>query len=64
MTRWQARVFYRSKNGIIEVQHDFDELEDLHELVERGPNFHAIDHIEVRYAYPMAEVTIEDAEHL
>ncbi len=64
MTRWQASVFYRSKNGLIEVQHDFDELEDLHELVERGPTFHAIDHIEVRYAYPMTEVTIEEAEGL
>lgn len=64
MTRWSASVFYRSKNGLIEVQHDFDELEDLHELVERGPTFHAIDRIEVRYAYPMTEVTIEEAEHL
>lgn len=34
--RWIARVEYRSAAGIVPVDHDIEEIEDLHDLVERG----------------------------
>ena len=34
--RWHATIYYRSDDGFVDVEHDFEELEDLHEIVERG----------------------------
>jgi hypothetical protein len=46
--RWLATVTYRSERGPIEVDHCFDELEELHILVERGPHWDTIETIAVR----------------
>ena len=45
--RWRAVVHYRSENGLIDVEHWFEELEELHDIVERGPSFQAIEKIEI-----------------
>jgi hypothetical protein len=60
--RWRAVVWYRSDNGPIECEHFIEELEDLQDLVERGPGFHTIDKIEIFYqlADPDDMVTIEE----
>ena len=46
--RWIAIVTYRSTSGPIEVDHHFEELEELHALIERGPDWNTIDTIVVR----------------
>lgn len=40
--RWRAVIEYRSATGVIDVQHDFEEIADLHDLIERGPDWGAI----------------------
>lgn len=46
--RWQAVVHYRSETGLVDVAHDIEEIADLHDLIERGPDWRAIDRIEFR----------------
>jgi hypothetical protein len=48
MKRWHATIIYRSDSGPVDVEHDFEELAELHNLVERGPNWNAIERITVR----------------
>jgi hypothetical protein len=63
--RWIAVVTYRSESGPIEVDHHFEELEELSTLIERGPDWNTIISIVVtlnpeRATYPGD--TIEAAE--
>jgi hypothetical protein len=48
LPRWRGTFFYRSRLGLLEVAHNFEELEELPEIVERGPNWYALDRIEIR----------------
>jgi len=65
MTRWHATIFYRSDAGTVDVDHDFEELEELHDLVERGPDWNTIIQIIVTLARTTDEgLTIERAAAL
>ena len=65
LVRWIARVFYRTESGLVDVQHDMEELEELHNLVERGPHWDAIEKIEIRRAIPTGElITVEEAHRV
>jgi hypothetical protein len=44
-SRWVAIVAYRAEGGPIEVDHHLEELQDL---IERGPNWNTIETIVVR----------------
>ena len=62
--RWIAVVTYRTANGPVEVDHHFEELSDLHNIVERGPDWNTIEGIVVRLnalrnEYP--DDTVEEA---
>jgi hypothetical protein len=46
--RWIAIVTYRSDGGPIEVDHHFEELDELQALIERGPDWNTIETIVVR----------------
>ena len=46
--RWLATATYRSENGPIEVDHYFEGVEELHTLIERGPDWNALEIIVVR----------------
>lgn len=61
--RWMARVTYKGNLGPIVVDHAFEELHELHDIIERGPSWDALLDIVVwlqRPAYPGE--TIESAE--
>lgn len=45
--RWRAVIHYRSQHGTCDVEHQFEELCELHDLVERGPHWDCIERIEV-----------------
>lgn len=47
--RWTAVVWYRTDAGLVDVEHEIEELDMLHGLVESGPDFHTIDRIEIRH---------------
>jgi hypothetical protein len=36
--RWDAVVTYRAEAGPVEIDHHFEELEELSVLIERGPD--------------------------
>ena len=63
--RWIAVVRYRAEAGPIEVDHHFEEFEELQQLIERGPDWNTIETIVIRLnprrtAYP--DDTVEAAE--
>lgn len=62
--RWCAKVLYRTDNGLIDVEHMFNELEQLHDIVEAGPSWQAIDHIIVVYTGLHEKLTVEEAAAL
>ena len=45
--RWIATVKYRTDTGITEVDHQFEEMFDLHNLIEQGPSWDCIESIQV-----------------
>lgn len=61
--RWRAIATYRSSNGPVDVIHEFDELEELHDLIERGPDWNALQDIRITLASPDYDgFTLEEAE--
>jgi len=46
--RWQVEIIYASNDGDEPVWHAVDEIEELQEIVERGPNFYAIKQIVIK----------------
>lgn len=65
--RWTATIYYRHDAGLVDVVHYIEEIEDLHELVEAGPNFYAIERIEIVLtdpSFPQPGLTVEQAEKL
>ena len=63
--RWIATVHYRTESGLVDVEHDLEELEELQDLVERGPNWDAIDRIDiVRADGRERALTVEEANRL
>lgn len=58
--RWTAVLYYRTEAGVIDNEVTFDEIADLEAYVERGPDWHALDRIEIRLTHnPMPSLTIE-----
>lgn len=50
--RWTALVYYRIKPRELLIKTwDFMEISELEALIENGPNFCAIDRIEIRYNF-------------
>ena len=40
--RWKAVVEYESENGPISIEHFFEEIADLHLIIERGPAWNTL----------------------
>ncbi len=64
--RWKATIYYRSDDlGFVDVEHGIEELEELQDIVERGPDWNAIDKIVVTLDRKACEgLTIEQAAEL
>lgn len=59
--RWHTTITYRTERGPLKVEHDHQEIEDLHTLIELGPSWHAIEQI-VTVLAAGASITVEAAE--
>jgi hypothetical protein len=46
---------------MIDVEHDFEEIEDLHDLIEAGPSWCALDRIVITYQGSAGQLTLEQA---
>ncbi|NHK29177.1 hypothetical protein FF098_014750 [Parvularcula flava] len=62
MSRWQAEITYRSDNGPINgVIHHLEELEDLQDIIERGPHWDALIDIRITRIGADEKMTVESA---
>jgi hypothetical protein len=61
--RWIATVKYRTDAGITEVDHQFEEIFELHDLIERGPDWNCIEsiHIELNPQRRAYDDTVEQS---
>lgn len=58
LKRWKATATYKAGNGSSATHvHEFDELEDLDELIEAGPDWTTLDKIVILY-----NMNVEDVE--
>lgn len=64
MTRWTATITYRTEHGPVDVPHDIDEIEELHDLVEAGPHWDAIHDIRIIRQGAPRPLTLEEAQKL
>lgn len=65
IVRWVADVIYKSDSGLVDVRHDLEELDELQDLVERGPHWDTIDRIVIeRSDKNYSDLTIEQAVQL
>lgn len=63
--RWKAICLYRSAAGPVDVEHHFDEVEDLHDLIERGPHWDTLIKCTVTLNRPIeVGLTLEAAAEL
>jgi hypothetical protein len=62
--RWLAIVKYRTNAGVNEVDHQFEELFELHDLIERGPDWNCVEsiHIQLNPRRKAYNDTVEQAE--
>jgi len=40
--RWKAVIEYRHENGPINIEHHFEEITDLHNIIEHGPDWNTL----------------------
>jgi hypothetical protein len=40
--RWRADLEYESRNGPIAIEHFFEEISDLHLIIEHGPDWNTL----------------------
>jgi hypothetical protein len=61
--RWIATVKYRTDAGISEVDYQFEEMFELHNLIERGPDWNCIEsiHIELNPRRMAYDDTVEQS---
>lgn len=62
--RWHAKAYYLAENGIVDVEHYFDELEQLQSIIENGPSWQALERIEIFYRGLREKLTVEEAKKL
>jgi hypothetical protein len=63
MKRWNVIVRYRSEAGIVNVPYEIEELAELQDLVEHGPDWNTITDITIKLAAPdPVGLTVEEAE--
>ena len=65
-TRWRVVIYYRTYNGLVDVEHRIREIRQLHDIVERGPSWDTIEEIKIFRVNHVESptLTIEDAEKL
>ena len=57
--RWLLTIIYRCKTGPCVVDYDIEELEEIHDIVERGPDWNAIMSIDVELQEPDENVVLQ-----
>lgn len=62
MIRWKATIVYRTDTGPLSVDYDLSEIEELQDIVERGPHWDTVYNIKIeRQDLDVRPLTIEEA---
>lgn len=64
LPRWQVRITYRTKKGPLDIDHDVEEISEVHDLVEHGPHWDTIIGVYITRQGPASRLTVEEAEEL
>lgn len=48
--RWLVTINYKTESGTCDVSHTIEELDEIADLVERGPDWNAIENIVIELA--------------
>ena len=59
--RWLLTIIYRCKTGPCVVDYDIEELEEIADIVERGPDWNAIMGIDVELQDPDESVVLQSS---
>jgi hypothetical protein len=64
--RWLVQVDYATDNGIATVDHHIEEIAELHQIIEQGPDWNAVQNIriELNPARRSYKTTVEKARLL
>ena len=60
--RWRVMATYRSKSATSTAHFEVEELEEIDEIIERGPDFDALVEIRVRYNLGTGRETTSNAQ--
>jgi len=65
-SRWKAVILYRTLNGVVDVEHFFEEIADLDTIIERGPHWDTLIKCTVTLNRPSEDraLTVEKAATL
>lgn len=66
MKRWVAKISYHTEAGPKVVVREIEELSELHDIVETGPNWDAIEGIEITKGRPgpLGLISLERSQSL
>lgn len=65
MARWKAVVVYNSEHGLVDVEYEIEELDEIAEIVECGPHWDTVERITITLARRYIEgLTVEASEKL
>ncbi|MBU8873688.1 hypothetical protein KQ910_07925 [Reyranella sp. MMS21-HV4-11] len=66
LARWHAVAYYKTSAGTLDVEMYLEEIEDLHDRIERGPHWDTVQLIEIRRVNHIfsPELTLEQSADL
>jgi hypothetical protein len=61
--RWHVALVYRTRSGLLEIEHDIEELFELDDLVEHGPHWDTLTVARITLNRPTYRgLTVEESE--
>lgn len=63
--KWKAVIVYRTDSGPVDIEHDLSEIEELDDIIERGPHFDTLIECKITRVNPhYASLTVESEKQL
>jgi len=60
MKRWKAVDTYKLATGPVDVEHDIEELDEIADLIERGPDWNSLIDIRITLLNRLYDCTVEE----
>ena len=62
--RWEVTAHYRTDGNLVGLRFSVEELGEVHDIIEQGPDWQALDSIVIRYVGLPNKLTIEETRGL